>query len=90
MHPRSGVPGSITIMWSLNVFINDFTYLVGKQKRTLFSSWPIQSPTSRLNVFQLSSNVIGTLSYSKFEIVQLQREGSAAKSNVRGKMPFIF
>jgi len=30
-----------------------------------------------------------TLSYSKFEIIQLQREESAAKSNISGNMFFI-
>jgi len=27
--------GSITVMWSLNVFINDSLYLTGKQKSVL-------------------------------------------------------
>jgi len=51
-------------------------------KEHYFKVGPIRArPVHRLNVFQLSFDVIGTLSYSKFEIVQLQREGSAAKSN---------
>jgi len=33
--------------------------------------------------------LIATQSYSEFEIILLQREGSAAKSNVSRKMLFI-
>jgi len=33
--------------------------------------------------------LIATLSYSKFEIIQLQQEESAAKPNERRKMLFI-
>jgi len=59
-------------------------------RKHFFQAGPIRvRPVHRPNVFQLSSDVIGTLSYNKFEIVRLQREGSAAKCNVSGKMPYI-
>jgi len=50
--------GSITNMWSHNVFINDFTYLAGEYNNSFFKYGPNRSPTVHtLKVFRLSSDV---------------------------------
>jgi len=46
-------------------------------------------PVHNLKVFQLRLMLIATKSYSKFEIIQLQKEESVAKPNVSRKTLFI-
>jgi len=61
--------GSIIIMWSLNVFINNFPLPYWQEKFNI--SMILDSDLLFLSsVFQLSSYVNATLSYSKlFEII---------------------
>jgi len=61
--------GSITIMWSLNVFINDFPLPCRQVKINIFKI--LDSDVLFLSsVFQVHLRLIATLSYSKlFEII---------------------
>jgi len=66
---------SITIMWSLNVFTNDFTLPCLRLKK-FFQVIRVR-PAHSLKVLQLSPDVNGSfLFYTKFEIIQLPREES--------------
>jgi len=81
--------GSITITWSLNIFINYFTspncWLVSKKQFCqVFRVRPVHS----LKVLQFHLIFIATLSYSKFVIIPLQRKEFTAKSHVSRKMFF--
>jgi len=76
---------SITIIWSLNVFISDFTLSCLRVKK--FCQVIRVRPAPSWKVLQLSSDVNASfLFYAKFEIIQHPREESAVKSNVSSKM----
>jgi len=72
-------------MWSLNVFINDFTLACLRVKK--FCQVIRARPTHSLKVLQLSPDFNEIfLFYTKFEIIQPPREQSVVKSNVSSKM----
>jgi len=81
LHMHCSGSTSITIIWSLNVFINDFTLACLRVKK--FCQVIRVRPAHSLKVLQLSPDVNASfLFYAKFEIIQLPREESAVKSNV--------
>jgi len=67
---------SITIMWNLNVFINDSTLCCLRVKK--FCQVIRVLPAHSLKVLQLSHDVNASfLFYTKFEIIQLPRKVSS-------------
>jgi len=75
-------------MWNLNGFINDFPLPCRRVWKQFCQVIRIRSVHS-LKVCQHSPDVDATLSYSKFETIQLQSEESAEKSNESRKIIFI-
>jgi len=73
-------------MWSVNGFINDLPhYLTGELQKPVLTS----NRNTNWKCFNIHVVLIVTLSYSKFESIQLQHEESAEKSNESGNMLFI-
>jgi len=78
--------GSTSItMWSLNVFINDFT-LACLRVKTFYQVIRTR-PAHNLKVLQLSPDFNASfLFYTKFEFIQPPREESAVKSDENSEM----
>jgi len=75
-------------MWSLNGFINDLP-LPCRRVKNSFVKYSESDLYMVWKCFNINLMLTATLSYSKFESIQLQREESAEKSNESRNMLFI-